>query len=366
MAAIAASTTLGDDALRSMDSQRAGHAVLSGLSVPDDADARAVAAAIADPHDMQRALKAIAAPLAPPGGAPLTPPRSSQRVLGATPSATRTRGLHSEGWFVPLPLDGADATLALGAAGVAGFFMFSGADRNIKRFSQSHKNDVTEALDRAFEPLGTQEGATAAAAGVYAIALVSREPELKDAALRAILAVKLAGIGTGFAKETAQRERPSGSDDPLAFHGPDGDTPHASFWSSHSATAAAMSHSLGLALRRDPRPHMRALAPFVEGAGFLTAWSRVHHNAHWTSDVVLGYTFGYLTAELVDRLGRGDRRGGFRVVPTMLDNGAAALNVAWEEPDRRPSTCAGLPETRAGVEACLDRAFNGRRSRLAP
>jgi membrane-associated phospholipid phosphatase len=59
--------------------------------------------------------------------------------------------------------------------------------------------------------------------------------------------------------------------------------------------------------------------------------SRVHDDAHWSSDAFLGWAVGVGIAELVDRWRSGDQRGdgSLRLTPVALGDGAG-IQIEWK------------------------------------
>jgi hypothetical protein len=105
------------------------------------------------------------------------------------------------------------------------------------------------------------------------------------------------GVITQIFKYGFGRERPRHSDDPFSFH------PFSfrndNFLALNSGhTALAFSLSTVLAANTD-KTYLK-IAAFVPA--FLTAFSRVYHNHHWTSDVLLGGVIGYSVGRFVTNL----------------------------------------------------------------
>ena len=105
------------------------------------------------------------------------------------------------------------------------------------------------------------------------------------------------GVITQIFKYGFGRERPRYSDDPFSFH--PFSFKNDDFLSMNSGhTALAFSLSTVLAANTDIT--YLKIAAFVPA--FFTAFSRVYHNHHWTSDVLLGGIIGYATGRLVTNL----------------------------------------------------------------
>lgn len=62
----------------------------------------------------------------------------------------------------------------------------------------------------------------------------------------------------------------------------------------------------------------RVLKALLIAASFGTGWSRIHHDAHYTSQVILGWSIGFLAVEAVNFTEAESR---FRFVPLEVPNG---------------------------------------------
>lgn len=93
------------------------------------------------------------------------------------------------------------------------------------------------------------------------------------------------------------RERPRQTSDPFSFHpfsfnGPE----FLSFSSGHTVLA----FSLSTVLAKNTENDFLEIAYYIPA--FLTAFSRVYQNHHWTSDVIFGGFLGFTIAEFVTKL----------------------------------------------------------------
>ena len=113
-------------------------------------------------------------------------------------------------------------------------------------------------------------------------------------ASRALKSALLGGGTTMVLKSLAGRDRPLNSiDNPYSFHL--FRTSDASFPSGHSTVAFALATSLA----RETPDQWTDLGFFTLAA--LTAYSRMHDDKHWASDVVFGAGIGILSARFVHR-----------------------------------------------------------------
>jgi membrane-associated phospholipid phosphatase len=139
-----------------------------------------------------------------------------------------------------------------------------------------------------FEPFGSPAVILPTAAALYVIGRWGGRPQLARRASRGGFAVIAAGAVVVGLKEVFGRERPYESPGhPFRFKSFSG---HTSFPSGHSAIAFAAAAEI------DRETTSRWIPFLVYPAATLVAWSRVHDQQHWTSDVVAGAAIGGWTA----------------------------------------------------------------------
>jgi|SRR6185369_7384983 len=224
------------------------------------------------------------------------PAAASPPSFSAAPASPRAAGLdsaaagsgHHELWL-------GVATVALSTVAVFN-------DGWISDESMESSSAGLNRLSRAFEPAGNAAVVAPAILLVYGAARMTGHDELARAAQRVGASVVAAGIATFALKEAAGRERPRESPgDADVFQPFSG---HASFPSGHSAVA----FTTATAITRET--HARWVPWAVYPAAALVAWSRVHDQEHWTSDVMVGAALGTWTSIKVDDLLR--RRAALR------------------------------------------------------
>ena len=145
-------------------------------------------------------------------------------------------------------------------------------------------NRFQKRLAEAAQPLGNPMYVLPAAGIVYGFGRVVNHPKLERRAVRVALAVGVSGVLSTAIKEAVGRERPSESPDNTHVFKPF--SGHASFPSGHASTAFAAAVALDLETSSRWVPYV------VYPAATAVAWSRVHDDKHWTSDVVAGAALG--------------------------------------------------------------------------
>ena len=158
--------------------------------------------------------------------------------------------------------------------------------------------DPHDALGRTLSDVGNGVGDGAVVyPSLLAVAVGGRllgKPGMQKLGTRALESTLLAGAAALALKSIIGRQRPDGSGDnayvfrPFRAH-------DISLPSGHTAVAFALATSLA----RETGDRWTDVAFFAAAA--LTAYSRMHDDRHWASDVVLGAGIGILSARFVHR-----------------------------------------------------------------
>lgn len=188
-----------------------------------------------------------------------------------------------------------DAILAGGFAGLT-FAMFP-LDKNIARQirQDSTFNGFTQSSAVGFETISSP-GAYVIGGGLYLYGRLAKKPNLTDFAWHGTEAVLVANIVTGFMKGTLGRARPFVSNDSnprdFRFGGGFSTADRQSFPSGHTTTAFAAAAAVTSEIRRLHPKALPYVATAMYGGATLVGLSRMYHNKHWASDVVLGAAIG--------------------------------------------------------------------------
>ena len=203
-----------------------------------------------------------------------------------------------------------DAALAAGFVGLT-FAMFP-ADKHIAQSIQDEdlqSNRLFNNPARGVE-LITSPGAFIIGGGLYAIGRIGGYKDLTDLGWHGTEAVILASGVTSLLKGTLGRSRPYVSGDTNAhdfsfgrgFGGGTrakdangrsyGTSDYQSFPSGHTTTAFAAAAAVTSEARRIWPKSVWYVAPVMYGGATLVGLSRMYHNNHWASDVVLGAAIG--------------------------------------------------------------------------
>jgi hypothetical protein len=189
-----------------------------------------------------------------------------------------------------------DAILGAGFAGIT-VAMFPLDQRLAERLRQrdSSFNRFIQRSAQGVEYV-TTPGAYVIGVGLYAYGRLAHKPDVADVGWHGTEAVLLATAMTGILKGAVGRARPFVSNDtnPHDFRFGAGFTnsDRQSFPSGHTTTAFAAAASVTSEVRRLYPRALWVVAPVMYGGAALTGLSRMYHNKHWASDVVLGAAVG--------------------------------------------------------------------------
>jgi membrane-associated phospholipid phosphatase len=203
-----------------------------------------------------------------------------------------------------------DAALAGVFVGLT-FAMFP-ADKHLAQVIQDEDYQNNRLLDnpaRGVE-LITSPGAFIIGGGLYAVGRIGGYKDVADLGWHGTEAVMLASGVTSILKGTLGRARPyvTGDTNPhdfafgRGFGGGNrakntlgilyGTGDYQSFPSGHTATAFAAASAVTSEARRMWPKSVWYVAPVMYGGATLVGLSRMYHNNHWASDVVLGAAIG--------------------------------------------------------------------------
>jgi membrane-associated phospholipid phosphatase len=177
-------------------------------------------------------------------------------------------------------------------------------DRWLRAELRGPGSPALHATARAVEPLGRARTALVGLGASYLTARLSARPRWARATTRVAAGYLAADAVTAVLKPLAGRARPAAGDGPGDFEPFARDEAHHSLPSGHATHAFAL--AAGIAAESG-RPWVTGVA---YGTAALVGWSRVHVDAHWTSDVVAGALVGSAASLTTVRwLGRRSRPG---------------------------------------------------------
>jgi membrane-associated phospholipid phosphatase len=189
-----------------------------------------------------------------------------------------------------------DAVMAASFAGLT-VAMFP-VDRRVAERLQTEHLQTQRFLDRSATGVEwiTSPGAFVIGGGLYAVGRLAKKPNLADLGWHGTEAVLISSGVTGLLKGVLGRARPFVTADTLAhdfkFGGGFANSDRQSFPSGHTTTAFAAASAVTSEVRRMWPKYTWYAAPVLYGGATLVGLSRMYHNKHWASDVVLGAAVG--------------------------------------------------------------------------
>ena len=257
-------------------------------------------------------------------------------------------------YFIPIDANSKDFALLAGALSL-GTIVFAN-DREIMDYVQKNKTPTSESILSFGEHLGGTIGMTSVAAGSYFIGAVMNNGKLKQVGIFTVTAGLATQIVTEAFKKSFQRTRPNETENPNDFF--EGGQ---SFFSGHASAAFSLATVIAEVYKDKP------IVPYIAyGAAALTAFSRVHDNKHWASDVIVGAVAGHLITKILIRtLQNTDRSStsGLILSPQMgvdeFGKPSYAVQIEWTPgKKKREFKCgkSGL-EGHELVRLCMDEVF---------
>jgi membrane-associated phospholipid phosphatase len=151
----------------------------------------------------------------------------------------------------------------------------------------------------------TDPGSLVIGAALYTYGRIAHKPNIQSLGWHGTEAVIIAGTTTWAIKTLAGRARPYVSKDtsPADFKlfGGFGNGDRMSFPSGHTTTAFAAASAVTSEARIIWPGHTWLVAPAMYGGATLVGLSRMYHDKHWASDVVVGAAIGTFTGIKVIR-----------------------------------------------------------------
>ncbi len=167
-------------------------------------------------------------------------------------------------------------------------------DRQAKDFTQNNKSPFLDGLCQA-DKYYHVEFISVSIAVIYGYGLAAKKDDTRKLGLRLAESTVYAALINGAAKFLLGRERPYMTDDNMSFNPLNFSFNSTSLPSGHTTLAFAYSTVMA-----DEYNNFFWKFAWYSAAS-LVGFSRMYHNAHWLSDVVLGGAIGYFVGDFVDR-----------------------------------------------------------------
>lgn len=253
--------------------------------------------------------------------------------------------------FIPLSLNNSEL-ITLAAATSLGIIAFNN-DQDIMDVIQRHKSSTTAQIASVGNFLGSTTAGISISAGSYFIGVCFENNKLKKAGLFMISSSLATSIVALAVKNTFGRERPRANKGPYSFFHPGG----MSFYSGHTTEAFTLATVISELFKED-----YPVVPYVTyGVAAITAYARMHDNAHWASDVIVGAVAGHLITKLAMNVmnSNKDERNGVNIYPgTDPLTGIVMIYFDWKEKESAaPMKCSKMPEGAIKTHACFNEGF---------
>jgi membrane-associated phospholipid phosphatase len=180
----------------------------------------------------------------------------------------------------------APASRRFWAAGALALAGAAADDRGLRRTLGGRGGPALASTARTVEPLGRARSALLGLGASFIVGHVAGAPSWAHATARVAAGYVAGDAVTGALKPLVGRARPMVGAGPASFRPLAGDESHHAFPSGHATHAFALAAGVAAESRRP----WAAVAAY--GLAALVGWSRVHDDAHWSSDVAAGALVG--------------------------------------------------------------------------
>ena len=197
-------------------------------------------------------------------------------------------------------------------------------EEDVQAWVQERKTSDSNDLSRLAKPFGDGKYTLPALVTLYGVGRFAGSTRAQRAALLGVESFVVSGIFTETIKHTSHKHRPTSGDlENITWDGPRASRANLSFPSGHAASAFAVATVVASEYRDSA-----VVPPLMYGAAALCALSRVHDNAHWISDVIIGSAIGHFTAKAIVRLHGGRSDMNLKLQPVLNDR-MAGLSLSY-------------------------------------
>ena len=183
-------------------------------------------------------------------------------------------------------------------------------DENTQDWFQKNRNDTSEDFSKFAKLFGNGMYTLPPLAGLFLYGHLSENAKAQRVALLSLESFVVSGFFTFSIKLAGHRHRPSESDSAYKWDGPGLHKENQSFPSGHAQSAFAIATVIA-----SEYSDIKAIPPLAYGLATLTALSRVHDNAHWSSDVFFSSALSYFTAKAIIRRHKKGKGRNFTILP---------------------------------------------------
>ncbi|WP_346237623.1 phosphatase PAP2 family protein [Niabella insulamsoli] len=174
--------------------------------------------------------------------------------------------------------------------GIGGLML---ADKTIKSVALANQNNFSNSIANTVEPFGNFYGLYLFPA-VYAGGLVTKNEKMQHIGLAGGKSLVISTVVYTAAKKLIRRRRPDATQTPFDYALPFSKRKYTSSPSGHTNTIFTVATAIALEF-----PEKKWVAPVVYSLASVTAASRIYHNRHWASDVLMGAALGHFVTKAV-------------------------------------------------------------------
>ncbi len=187
--------------------------------------------------------------------------------------------------------------LSLSAVLGAGLLLYS-VDQDIQQWAQDHRSSSSEDIFKGITNLGNGVVLIGLMTALYVSGEVSDNNSLRMTALLSLESWLTTGIIVRGLKSVVGRARPWTGESSHSFHPFSTRSRFASFPSGHASSAFAVATVIA---DQSKKVYIDILAYSL---ATMAAFSRVHLDKHWASDILVGSAIGYFVAKKISALDR--------------------------------------------------------------
>ena len=179
----------------------------------------------------------------------------------------------------------------------AGLLLYS-VDQDIQQWAQDHRSSSSEGIFKTIGHLGNGVVLIGLMTALYVSGEVSDNNSLRKTALLSLESCLTTGIIVRGLKSVVGRARPWTGESSHSFHPFSTRSRFASFPSGHASVAFAVATVIA---DQSKKAYIDILAYSL---ATMAAFSRVHLDKHWASDILVGSAIGYFVAKKISALDR--------------------------------------------------------------
>lgn len=176
--------------------------------------------------------------------------------------------------------------------GALTYFVYKKQDSDIHHEWQEKKRPLLNGMSRAVSPLGRAKTNWIACGASAGIALFTKDRRLQQVVIIWSESMVVNDVATTSLKNHFQRYRPNTHQPFNSFDGNEGPRLNQSFPSAHTSTAFTTA-TVFATMYKDKK----WVPPVAYSLATLVGLSRIHDDAHWASDVMVGAAVGFLSAK---------------------------------------------------------------------